>query len=256
MLNLPASNATFSPMALELEQVVDAEGQVWSPAPDADVLLLGDSFTRVFSDPDLGLGHGAGFAEHVSLALGRPLDVIALAGGGAAGVRSALARRAQGLAGKRLVIWEFTLRELSAEPDTWRWIDLPLATAPPAEPEPPLARSESPLAPDESSTAPARGVTAELVEVSTLDPDFDYAFCLGIFEYRVLEGEHEGPLWVAFPVLEEHRPTAAAAFTPGLRHRLVLEPIEDHHDLESTSWIDDTDAGFDIFFPLEWGPIE
>jgi len=36
----------------------------------------------------------------------------------------------------------------------------------------------------------------------------------------------------------------------------VLEPIEDHHDLESTSWIDDTDAGFDIFFPLEWGPIE
>ena len=243
MLNLPPGSDVFEPMQLELEQVQSGD-QLWAPTRDAEVLLLGDSFTRVFSDPELELGTSAGLAEHISLALGRPLDVIAMSGGGAAAVRTALARRADGLAGKRVVIWEFTLRELSADADSWRWIELPPPSVPEPDPVPVLE--------------PALGfeVTAELVELSVLDPDFDYAFCLGVFEYRVLEGPHEGPLWVAFPVLEEHQPTKAADFTIGLRQRLVLEPIEEHHDLESTSWIDDTDAGYDIFMAVEWGPAE
>ena len=30
---------------------------------------------------------------------------------------------------------------------------------------------------------------------------------------------------------------------------MTLENVDDHYDLEDTSWIDDTDSGFDIWFP-------
>ena len=249
MLNVPPGVELYDPMPLHLRRVVD-----WQPEPAADVLLLGDSFTRVFSDPELGMGEGAGFAEHLSLALGRPLDVIAMSGGGAAGVRTALARRERGLAGKRLVIWEFTLRDLSADPDSWRWIDLPPHVQ--AEPDSGDAAPEAPVEPEVAEPSSRFEVTARVTEVSVLDPDFDYAFCLGVFEYEVLEGDHEGPLWVALPIMVEHEATPAAALAVGARQRLVLEPIEDHYDLESTSWIDDTDAGWDIFWAVEQTPVD
>lgn len=121
MLKLPEERR----QEVRVRQVLAPDGSPWRSDPGADVLLLGDSFTNVFSQPDLGWGTGAGFAEHLSHRLGRPVDRIAVNAGGAHASRQALARSlAAGedrLAGKRLVIYEFAARELAA--GDWRRLD-------------------------------------------------------------------------------------------------------------------------------------
>jgi hypothetical protein len=93
--------------------------------------LLGDSFTNVFSLEGMGWGAAAGLGPQLSLALQRPIDVIAQNDSGAFVTRRALARElaagADRLAGKRVVIWEFAARELSA--GDWKRIELPEAAA-------------------------------------------------------------------------------------------------------------------------------
>jgi alginate O-acetyltransferase complex protein AlgJ len=81
----------------------------------------------------MGWGESAGFAEHLSLHLGRDVDVIAVNDNGASATRQALARDlARGkdrLAGKKLVVWEFAARELAV--GDWKPVELTLG-APPA----------------------------------------------------------------------------------------------------------------------------
>jgi alginate O-acetyltransferase complex protein AlgJ len=74
----------------------------------------------------MGWGDSAGFAEHLSAALGRPLDRLVINAGGAHTTRQELVREmAAGrdrLAGKRVVIYEFAARELAV--GDWRLFDL------------------------------------------------------------------------------------------------------------------------------------
>jgi hypothetical protein len=125
MLKLPETQAVFGPQSVTVHQVQDAAGTAWEPDTKADVLLLGDSFTNIFSLEGMGWGLAAGLAPHLALALGRPLDVIAQNDSGAFATRQALARElAAGndrLAGKRVVIWEFASRELSV--GDWKRLD-------------------------------------------------------------------------------------------------------------------------------------
>jgi hypothetical protein len=131
MLKLPEEQAVFQPQAVRIHPVLDAQGNPWEPDPNAEILLLGDSFTNVFSLEGMGWGAAAGLGPQLALALQRPLDVIAQNDSGAYVTRRALARElAAGndrLAGKRVVIWEFAARELSA--GDWQRIELPEAAA-------------------------------------------------------------------------------------------------------------------------------
>lgn len=131
MLQLPEDQALFLPQTVSIHPVRDAQGNAWEPEPDAQVLLLGDSFTNVFSLEGMGWGAAAGLGPQLALALQRPLDVIAQNDSGAFVTRRALARElASGndrLAGKRVVIWEFAARELSA--GDWQPIALPEAAS-------------------------------------------------------------------------------------------------------------------------------
>jgi alginate O-acetyltransferase complex protein AlgJ len=117
MLKLPEGQTLFPPQKLVVRQVQDESGAPWAPAEKADVLLLGDSFSNVFSLAAMGLGESAGLAPHLAIALGRPLDVIAQNDSGAFATRKllseALAAGEDRLAGKRVVIWEFASRELA-----------------------------------------------------------------------------------------------------------------------------------------------
>jgi hypothetical protein len=89
------------------------------------VLLFGDSFSNIFSLEGMGWGAAAGLGPQLSLALGRPMDVIAQNDSGAFATRQALARELSAgedrLQGKRVVIWEFASRELSV--GDWKPID-------------------------------------------------------------------------------------------------------------------------------------
>ncbi len=134
MLKLPEEQALFAPQTVTVAQVRDASGNPWEPEPKADVLLLGDSFTNIFSLEGMGWGLAAGLAPHLALALGRPLDVIAQNDSGAFATRQALARElaagSDRLAGKRVVVWEFAARELSV--GDWKLLDYTVGKSPDA----------------------------------------------------------------------------------------------------------------------------
>jgi hypothetical protein len=132
MLRLPDEQLLYAAERVEVRMVLDAGGRPWRPDPAAELLLLGDSFTNVYSDPALGWGRGAGLAEQLAYATGRPVDKLALNAGGAYATREALARalRRGGtrLEDKSLVIYQFATRELSG--GDWRLVPLP-GPAPP-----------------------------------------------------------------------------------------------------------------------------
>ena len=137
MLRLPPGNALLSVQAVSIRPVTEPDGAPWQPRPEADVLLLGDSFSNVYSSPDSfdtsgslggrGWGGNAGLAEQVSFFLGRPLDSIVNNAGGSHVTREKLARQMAGdparLSRVRVVVWEFAMRDLSA--GDWRLVRLP-----------------------------------------------------------------------------------------------------------------------------------
>ncbi len=121
MLNLPESQTMFKDKTATVEQVVNDES-LWRPDKNADVLLLGDSFTNIYSQQEMGWGESAGLGEQLSYELKRPLDLMVRNDAGAHATREMLSTELQRgndrLAGKKLVIWEFVSRELSV--GDWR----------------------------------------------------------------------------------------------------------------------------------------
>ena len=75
-----------------MRRILTADGRPWRPDPTADVLLLGDSFTNIFSLEAMGWGTAAGLAEQLSFVLGRPVDRLVQNANGAFATREALAR--------------------------------------------------------------------------------------------------------------------------------------------------------------------
>ena len=135
MLRLPPSQDIYRPEKVTIHEVSSGNA-TWRPSTDADILLLGDSFSNIFSLDALGWGESAGFAEHLSRALGgRPLDCILRNSDAAFATREMLSRElARGhdrLAGKKLVVWEFAARELAF--GDWKMIDMKLGQPRPAQ---------------------------------------------------------------------------------------------------------------------------
>lgn len=118
LLELPPGSDLYPPQEVTVRAVLQPDGSPWRPDPAAEILLLGDSYTNVFSQDGLGWGTGAGLAERLSFHLRRPVDRIALNAGGAYASRHALARDLSRLEGKKLVIYEFSARELAT--GDWR----------------------------------------------------------------------------------------------------------------------------------------
>ena len=127
MLKFPADWKVFAPETTTVRQVRDGQ-EPWRPDAKAEVLLLGDSFANIFSLAPMGWGESAGLAEHLSLALGLPVDAITRNDAGSFATREMLAKELQRgndrLAGKKLVIWQFASRELSF--GDWKMLSLAL----------------------------------------------------------------------------------------------------------------------------------
>jgi alginate O-acetyltransferase complex protein AlgJ len=129
LLDLPRRVARSLYQRVETRRVTTADGAPWRPTRGAPVLLLGDSFSAVFSQPDLGWGSGAGLAERLSFHLGLPVDRIVRNAGGASATRRALVDELRSdpgrLEGVRVVVWEVAARELSQ--GSWQLIRWPPA---------------------------------------------------------------------------------------------------------------------------------
>lgn len=116
MLKFPEGMTVFEPETVTLRQVTDGKS-FWRASSDSEVLVLGDSFANIFSLAPMGWGEAAGLVEHLSLALGLPVDAITRNDAGSYATREMLSRELRRgndrLAGKKLVIWEFAARELA-----------------------------------------------------------------------------------------------------------------------------------------------
>ncbi len=124
-LSLP-DYSQFS-QTVTIEQVLDNQNRLWQPDPSAEVLLLGDSFSNIYSMPELGWGESAGLGAQLSRYLKRPVDSIIVNAGGASTSRQRLAQEMRSnperLKNTKVVIWQFSMRDLAF--GDWKIVPLP-----------------------------------------------------------------------------------------------------------------------------------
>jgi hypothetical protein len=90
--------------------------------PTTPVLVLGDSFLRIYQRDEPG---SAGFVSHLARELKMPLSSIINDGGGSTLVRQELYRKPDLLKGKKVVVWEFTERDIRFGVEGWQNVPLP-----------------------------------------------------------------------------------------------------------------------------------
>jgi len=125
MMRAPQIENIFEPETLNCAQVVNADtGQLYQADPDSEILVIGDSFLRIYSRDEPGAG---GFIEHLACELGFPLTSIVNDGGASTLVRQELSRKPALLRNKKLVIWEFVERDIRFGTEGWQHVPLPPA---------------------------------------------------------------------------------------------------------------------------------
>ena len=117
MMELPASSPLRSGQNVVTSPVRRPDGTDWQPDPSSPVLVVGDSYTNIYSTADLGWGSSAGFAEQLSHRLGFAVDRLSRNDAGARAARemvtAAAGRDAAWLAGKKVVVWPLAMREVA-----------------------------------------------------------------------------------------------------------------------------------------------
>ncbi len=160
MMQIPGLRDSFAPEPITCEQVTDPvlgpllpsgserPGACRYPGAKTTVLVLGDSFTRVYQyaepqslgglpaggspapAPESGakrlLPGSAGFVSHLALALRAPVDAIYSDGGASTDVRRKLSTNPEILEDKQVVIWEFVERDIALGQQGWEEVPLPV----------------------------------------------------------------------------------------------------------------------------------
>lgn len=156
MAQIPGLSQRYDAETIVCEQVLDPAlgpliptpsdrpGCYKYPAKQSSVLVLGDSFCRIYQYPEprsLGelsgaaadgggkrlLPGSAGFVSRLALALGAPVDAIVSDGGASTDVRQKLSTNPEILEGKTVVIWEFVERDIALGRAGWEEVPLPAA---------------------------------------------------------------------------------------------------------------------------------
>lgn len=116
----------FPQQTVDTGVVKKPNGKPWRVGRSAEVLLLGDSFANIYHEEKLGWGADAGLAQRLSYHLRRPVDSVIRNDDGSFSTRLLLSeeirQRSDRLDTIRVLIWEFTSRELSV--GDWRSIPL------------------------------------------------------------------------------------------------------------------------------------
>jgi hypothetical protein len=125
MLKLPELPTPFTPERVIMHRVLHVlTGQPVEPDTQSPVVLLGDSFSNIYSAPEMGWGDHGGLSEQLAYLLNRTVDLIAMNDGGVNRTRVTLARRQNPLQGKQVVIWQFAARDLVVSNGQWEIISL------------------------------------------------------------------------------------------------------------------------------------
>src|SRR5262249_18355895 len=98
------------------------DGHPYKDDPRSPVLVLGDSFLRIYQTDEPG---SAGFIAALARELKQPLASIVNDGGASTLVRQELRRRPDLVKQTELVIWEFAERDLRFGTEGWKLVPLP-----------------------------------------------------------------------------------------------------------------------------------
>jgi hypothetical protein len=123
MLQVPQIEQDIAPEDVSCQQIVRQDTQSpYHDDPDAEILVLGDSFLRIYGQDE---PQSAGFIAHLAYELRQPVASIVNDGGASTLVRQGLHRRPRLLTGKKLVIWEFVERDIRFGAEGWQRVPLP-----------------------------------------------------------------------------------------------------------------------------------
>lgn len=122
MLQAPLIERSVSPETVACAQVVRTDtGQPYRDGADAEILVLGDSFMRIYQQDE---PNAAGFIAHLARELKQPLMSLVNDGGGSTLVRQELRSRAVFLKKKKVVVWEFVERDIALGIEGWKRVRL------------------------------------------------------------------------------------------------------------------------------------
>lgn len=218
MLDLPEGSSLRREQEVVIHPVKGAVGQAWVPDTSGEVLLLGDSYTNIYSEKDLGWGESAGLAEQLSRFLGKSVDRLSRNDAGAAEARrmivSAAARDPAWLQGKKVVVWQLAARELV----TGDWTAVAWEGGR-------NTRGGFFIAPPGRSVE----VTAEIAALGAVprlgaSPYADYLTAVHLTDVRDAAGGGalDGEALVYVFTMRDHRILPAAGLSPGQRVRMRL----------------------------------
>ncbi len=200
LLALPAGHRLRRPERVEIAPVEDAI------APDAGVVVLGDSFANLYSSDAMGWGAQAGLAERLALHLQAPVRPFIRNADGAWASRArfarALGRGEASLTNVHTVVWQFSERELALGD----WRDVPLSGSPSPAPHPRVPPGA------------ARAVRARIAAVSD-GPRTDAPYTDFLMTWHLVDLRPHGPA-----VASDELPDAAVAYLFGMRDRRLLPP--------------------------------
>ena len=133
-LSLPRDSKRISYEAVLTRKIYDrATGKPVQPDPESPIVLIGDSFSVIYSKevPGFTWGTDAGLPEHLMARLGTRIEVITALGSGSTAVRRALVEKHGSLQGKKLIIWELAARLIMMDEtgmknlETWERVKIP-----------------------------------------------------------------------------------------------------------------------------------
>jgi hypothetical protein len=141
MMQAPIIERSLKPENVSAVQVVRSEnGQLYNDEADAEILVLGDSFMRIYQQDE---PNAAGFIAHMAKELKQPMMSLVNDGGGSTLVREELCARPVFLKNKKVVLWEFVERDIGIGLKDWQRTPLPAASPnPPGQVEESGGRAE------------------------------------------------------------------------------------------------------------------
>jgi hypothetical protein len=123
MLQSPRIESRVPPENVPCVQVVRRDnGELYKDAADAQILVLGDSFMRIYQQDE---PRSAGFIAHLAKELKQPMMALVNDGGGSTLVREELRMRPAFLQKRKVVLWEFVERDIGLGIEGWKQVPLP-----------------------------------------------------------------------------------------------------------------------------------
>jgi len=123
MMKAPRIEQSFPPDVVACSQVVRRDtNALYEDDPGSEVLVLGDSFLRIYQHDEPG---HAGFIAHLARELATPVASIVNDGGASTLVRQELNRKSNLLKNKKVVVWEFVERDIRFGAEGWQDVPLP-----------------------------------------------------------------------------------------------------------------------------------